>query len=202
MRFEHDLSDNTTIRNTTRWSRVKQDYLLTAVMGGATNITQPDPNDVGTWTWSRLANTKDVSNKILTNQTNLTSKFYTGSIGHDISAGFELTRETQTNYGVYPLRLRRSIFTIPTATSLLAVWTAAAPTPTGRRIPSASMPSIPCRLPVISSLTAASVWITTRPNMTAPACAAAPAAVRLPARPAWRKTARSPRLIPPPAAIW
>ncbi|WP_407284342.1 catecholate siderophore receptor Fiu [Raoultella ornithinolytica] len=103
MRFEHDLSDNTTIRNTTRWSRVKQDYLLTAVMGGATNITQPDPNDVGTWTWSRLANTKDVSNKILTNQTNLTSKFYTGSIGHDISAGFELTRETQTNYGVYPI---------------------------------------------------------------------------------------------------
>ena len=103
MRFEHDLSDNTTLRNTTRWSRVKQDYLLTAVMGGATNITQPDPNDVGTWTWSRLANTKDVSNKILTNQTNLTSKFYTGSIGHDISTGFELTRETQTNYGVYPI---------------------------------------------------------------------------------------------------
>ncbi len=82
---------------------MKQDYLLTAVMGGATNITQPDPNDVGTWTWSRLANTKDVSNKILTNQTNLTSKFYTGSIGHDISTGFELTRETQTNYGVYPI---------------------------------------------------------------------------------------------------
>ena len=103
MRFEHDLSDNTTIRNTTRWSRVKQDYLLTAVMGGATNIARPDPNDVSTWTWSRLANTKDVSNKILTNQTNLTSRFYTGSIGHDISAGFELTRETQTNYGVYPL---------------------------------------------------------------------------------------------------
>ncbi|WP_404653002.1 catecholate siderophore receptor Fiu [Raoultella terrigena] len=103
MRFEHDLSDTTTIRNTTRWSRVKQDYLLTAVMGGASNITQPNPNDVGTWTWSRLANTKDVSNKILTNQTNLTTKFYTGSIGHDISTGFELTRETQTNYGVYPI---------------------------------------------------------------------------------------------------
>ena len=50
MRFEHDLSDTTTIRNTTRWSRVKQDYLMTAVMGGASNITQPNPNDVGTWT--------------------------------------------------------------------------------------------------------------------------------------------------------
>ncbi|CAM3905062.1 MULTISPECIES: catecholate siderophore receptor Fiu [Klebsiella] len=103
MRFEHDLSDTTTIRNTTRWSRVKQDYLMTAVMGGASNISQPNPDDVGTWTWSRLANTKDISNKILTNQTNLTSTFYTGAIGHDVSTGVEFTRETQTNYGVYPL---------------------------------------------------------------------------------------------------
>lgn len=76
MRFEHDINDNTTIRNTTRWSRVKQDYLMTAIMGGASNITQPT-SDVNSWTWSRTANTKDVSNKILTNQTNLTSTFYT-----------------------------------------------------------------------------------------------------------------------------
>jgi outer membrane receptor for monomeric catechols len=92
---------DTTIRNTTRWSRVKQDYLMTAIMGGASNITQPT-SDVNSWTWSRTANTKDVSNKILTNQTNLTSTFYTGSIGHDVSTGVEFTRETQTNYGVYP----------------------------------------------------------------------------------------------------
>ncbi|WP_226568885.1 catecholate siderophore receptor Fiu [Mangrovibacter yixingensis] len=100
LRFEHDLTDNTTIRNTTRWSRVKQKYLLTAVMGGASNITQPDSNNVDTWTWSRLANTKDVSNSILTNQTNLTSKFHTGFVGHDVSTGVEFTREKQTNYGV------------------------------------------------------------------------------------------------------
>ncbi len=41
LRFEHDLTENTTVRNTTRWSRVKQEYLLTAVMGGANNITAP-----------------------------------------------------------------------------------------------------------------------------------------------------------------
>lgn len=103
MRFEHDLNDTTTIRNTTRWSRVKQDYLMTAIMGGASNITQPDPNDVGTWTWSRNMNTKDVSNKIVTNQTNLTSTFYTGTVEHDVSTGIEFTRETQVNYGVYPI---------------------------------------------------------------------------------------------------
>jgi catecholate siderophore receptor len=100
LRFEHDLTDNTTVRNTTRWSRVKQEYLLTAVMGGASNITAPDINDVNTWSWSRLVNTKDVSNRILTNQTNITSTFNTGSIGHDVSAGVEFTRENQTNYGV------------------------------------------------------------------------------------------------------
>jgi len=100
LRFEHDINDTTTIRNTTRWSRVKQDYLLTAVMGGASNIIQPNPADVGSWQWSRLANTKDVSNRILTNQTNITSKFSTGPVGHDVSAGVEFTRENQTNYGV------------------------------------------------------------------------------------------------------
>jgi len=100
LRLEHDLSDSTTVRNTTRWARVKQDYLLTAVMGGATNIVQPNRNDVQSWSWSRLANTKDVSNKILTNQTNISSRFQTGSVGHDVSAGVEFTRETQTNYGV------------------------------------------------------------------------------------------------------
>ncbi|KTR88469.1 catecholate siderophore receptor Fiu [Pantoea dispersa] len=103
LRFEHDLSDNTTLRNTTRWSRVKQEYLLTAVMGGASNITAPNPNDVGSWRWSRLANTKDISNRILTNQTNITSKFTTGSVGHDVSAGVEFTRENQTTYGVNAL---------------------------------------------------------------------------------------------------
>ncbi|MEL7695378.1 MULTISPECIES: catecholate siderophore receptor Fiu [Pantoea] len=99
LKLEHDLSDNTTLRNTTRWSRVKQDYLLTAVMGGATNVIRPN-SDVNSWSWSRLANLKDVSNKILTNQTNITSKFQTGSVGHDLSAGVEFTRESQTNYGV------------------------------------------------------------------------------------------------------
>ncbi|PPC72517.1 TonB-dependent siderophore receptor [Pantoea sp. ICBG 985] len=103
LRFEHDLSDNTTLRNTTRWSRVKQEYLLTAVMGGASNITAPNPDDVGSWRWSRLANTKDISNRILTNQTNITSKFATGSVGHDVSAGVEFTRENQTTYGVNAL---------------------------------------------------------------------------------------------------
>lgn len=67
--------------------------MMTAIMGGASNIGRPDPSNVNTWTWTRNINTKDVSNKILTNQANLTSKFYTGAIGHDISTGMEFTHE-------------------------------------------------------------------------------------------------------------
>lgn len=53
---------------------------------------------------TRRIPTKDVSNKILTNQTNLTSTFYT-AVGHDVGTGVEFTRETQTNYGVNPVTL-------------------------------------------------------------------------------------------------
>lgn len=103
MRFEHDLTASTTLRNTTRWSRTKQDYILTSFMAGDSNITMGDPNDVGSWKMARTMNTRDANNRILTNQTNLTSTFSTWGIGHDISTGVEFTRETQTNYGVNPL---------------------------------------------------------------------------------------------------
>jgi len=103
LRFEHDFSDNTTIRNTTRWSETRQKYLLTAIMGGNSQINTQGSSDPGDWTWSRLINTKDVVNKIVTNQTNLTSRFDTGPVSHDISTGIELTHETQTSYGLKSL---------------------------------------------------------------------------------------------------
>ncbi len=100
LRFEHDLSPNTTIRNTTRWARTTQDYLLSSFMAGASNLTVGNPNDPATWMMTRTPNSKDVANEILTNQTNITTKFQTGSLKHDLSMGLELTREKQTNYGV------------------------------------------------------------------------------------------------------
>lgn len=100
LRFEHDLSDNTTIRNITRWAQTRQKYLMTAVMGGVKNIDTHDSSDYNDWTWGRLANTHDTTNKIVTNQTNLTTKFATGSVKHDVSTGFEFTHESQTNWGL------------------------------------------------------------------------------------------------------
>lgn len=100
MRFEHDFSDTITLRNTTRWAQNRQRYLHTAIMGGANNIQTNESTNPHDWTWARLANTRDFSNKILTNQTNLTARFATGSIKHDVSSGVEFTRETQTNWGL------------------------------------------------------------------------------------------------------
>ncbi|KOF54768.1 catecholate siderophore receptor Fiu [Achromobacter sp. DMS1] len=99
LRLEHDFNANTTLRNVTRWSRTKQDYLLTSFMAGASNLTIGDPSDPSTWLMTRTPNLKNISNRIFTNQTNLTSKFSTGSLKHDLSAGFEFTRETQKSYG-------------------------------------------------------------------------------------------------------
>ncbi|MDR2298102.1 MAG: catecholate siderophore receptor Fiu [Comamonas sp.] len=100
LKVEHDFSSTTKLRNTTRWGETKQDYLLTAFMAGTNQLVTPSASDPSTWTMSRNINTKDQVNRILTNQTNLTTSLATGSVQHDLSLGLELTREEQTNYGL------------------------------------------------------------------------------------------------------
>ncbi|CAM3951556.1 catecholate siderophore receptor Fiu [Bordetella muralis] len=106
LRLEHDINDNVTVRNVTRWSRTKQNYLLTSFMAGGASGTPAtpnvigDPNDPSTWEMYRSANLKNSNNRIWTNQTNLTAKFSTGSFKHDLSTGFEFTSEMQDNFGM------------------------------------------------------------------------------------------------------
>ncbi|SFM54553.1 catecholate siderophore receptor Fiu [Variovorax sp. OV329] len=96
-RVEHDISPNMTLRNITRWGETSQDYYLTAFMGSSANLRTPNPNDLSTWTIARSNPTnKDQENKIISNQTNLTAKFDTGSVKHSLSTGLELTREEQS----------------------------------------------------------------------------------------------------------
>ena len=91
---EHDFSDDTTLHNTLRWGRTHQDYLLTSFMTSAANLATPDPADPSTWTVARsLPNYKDQTNRIITDQLNLTSRIVTGGVTQDISAGLELTQE-------------------------------------------------------------------------------------------------------------
>jgi len=95
---EHDFSPDNKLTNSTRYGRTKQDYLLSAFMGSATNITAPRGSDPSTWTLARTNRTiKNQENRIMTNQTNLVSNFGSGWIKHTVVSGLELTREEQGN---------------------------------------------------------------------------------------------------------
>lgn len=98
---EHDFSEKVALHNTTRFGRTAQDYLLTAFMGSTANLLTPDPTDPSTWTIARsLPTFKHQSNRIATNQTNLTASIVTGAVTQDISTGVELTQERARTIGM------------------------------------------------------------------------------------------------------
>jgi catecholate siderophore receptor len=92
-RLEHDLTSNATLRNTSRYGRTTEQYVLT----GVNAITQTPLTNPAAWTAARSRQGKDQVNEILTNQTNLNTAFSTGSIGHSISTGVEFIYERQRN---------------------------------------------------------------------------------------------------------
>ena len=127
-RVEHDITPDITLRNTFRYGKIEQDYLLTAFMGGGLTSTRVGTSNVyrgsvpaatagfintlvpGTstvanplaWTQSRnLPTNKTQENTILTNQTNVSAKFNTGSVGHTLNGGVELIREQQSSIGYF-----------------------------------------------------------------------------------------------------
>ncbi|HSV58452.1 MAG TPA: catecholate siderophore receptor Fiu [Variovorax sp.] len=101
-RVEHDITPTTTLRNITRWGKTSQDYFLTSFMASSANLRTPNPNDPSTWAVARSSPTsKDQENTILANQTNLSTKFNTGSVGHSLNTGLELIREEQISRNFY-----------------------------------------------------------------------------------------------------
>jgi catecholate siderophore receptor len=101
---EHDFNDQVALHNTTRWGRTQQDYLLTSFMGATANLLTPNPTDPSTWTITRnLPTFKHQSNRIATNQTNVTVSIDSGEVKQDISAGIELTQEKARAIGMAAL---------------------------------------------------------------------------------------------------
>jgi catecholate siderophore receptor len=113
-RIEHDITPDITLRNTTRYGKTSQDYQLTSFMLGGLSATggtpaansaflaTPNPAIPAGWTFRRnLPTNKDQDNTIFVNQTNVTAKVNTGSIGHSISAGLEIMREEQKASNFY-----------------------------------------------------------------------------------------------------
>jgi catecholate siderophore receptor len=89
-RFEHDFSENVTLRNTSRYGKLHQFYVLTGV--NALTVTDPDPD---LWTVARTRQSKFQDNTLLTNQTNVSANLQTGSVGHAITGGIEFIDEEQ-----------------------------------------------------------------------------------------------------------
>lgn len=98
--IEHDLGNGDLLRNTTRWGRTHQDYLLSSFMASAAYFNTPDINDPSTWTIRRMPNYQNQTNTILTNQLGLIQHAQTGSVKHTFSYGLELTREKVETWGM------------------------------------------------------------------------------------------------------
>lgn len=91
-RLEHDFAPGVTLRNTTRYGKLKQQYELTGV--NAVTVTDSDPDN---WTVARTRQGKDQVNEIFTNQTHLNATFSTGAIQHSLVTGVEFIYEKQSN---------------------------------------------------------------------------------------------------------
>ncbi|MEO8064186.1 MAG: catecholate siderophore receptor Fiu [Pseudomonadota bacterium] len=91
-RIEHDFNDNVSIRNTSRYGKLRQFYVLT----GVNALTATDANPQA-WTVARTRQSKFQENTLLTNQTNVTANLMLAGMQHDITGGFEFIDEEQYN---------------------------------------------------------------------------------------------------------
>jgi catecholate siderophore receptor len=88
LRVEHDFQSGLTLRNQTRYSETTREAVVTSIANPA--AYNPTTNLV---TLSRQANERH--NDILSNLTHLAARVTTGSLRHDLSAGLELSTESQ-----------------------------------------------------------------------------------------------------------
>ncbi len=99
--IEHRFDPGLVLRNTSRWGRTHQNYMLTSFQATAATLVTPNLNNIATWTIARNIPTfKNQTNTILANQTNLSANFRTGPIEHDLSAGLEISHEKASTIGV------------------------------------------------------------------------------------------------------
>ena len=91
VKFEHDLNDVTTLRNTSRIGKTTTDRILT----GVNTLATKGSSAPSTWTVSRSRQLTDQENEIAANQTNLTTEFFTFGLRNSLATGIEFMRESQ-----------------------------------------------------------------------------------------------------------
>lgn len=92
-RIEHDINDNITIRNQTRYNEASRESIATRPAYAADNGTLP--NRV-----TRTLISGDRENQIFSNQTSITAKIESGIFKHSIIGGLEYTNEEQDTYTI------------------------------------------------------------------------------------------------------
>jgi catecholate siderophore receptor len=92
-KFEHDLNDVTTLRNTTRVGKTTTDRVLTGVY----TLSANESNDSANWSVRRLRQLTDQRNDIFANQSSLNTEFMTFGLRNDFVGGLELAQEKQKN---------------------------------------------------------------------------------------------------------
>jgi catecholate siderophore receptor len=88
VQLDHRLGGEATIRNLTRYGTTARDSIITSprfVSNTSTDIRRTD------------VKSRDQSDDILANQTNVTGRFDTGSLRHAVVSGLEFSRETSRN---------------------------------------------------------------------------------------------------------
>jgi catecholate siderophore receptor len=88
-RVEHDFGPGLTLRSIVRGGRTKRDSLITSPRFESNSSTTIRRTD-----WK----SRDQSDGIVASQTDLTSRFRTGPLGHTLVTGVEIARETSTNW--------------------------------------------------------------------------------------------------------
>ena len=85
LQLRHEFSESLALRNTTRYGRSRQDYILTQPDDSQGNVANGE-------VWRR-ANTRAGNTQTAINQTDLSGKFALGSVKNDFNVGLELADE-------------------------------------------------------------------------------------------------------------
>jgi catecholate siderophore receptor len=89
LQVDHDFNPRFTLRNLTRYGKTTRDSAITAPRFASVNTSTAI---------NRQLQSRDMTDTIAANQTNLTSRITTGGLSHAIAAGVEFSRETSLNY--------------------------------------------------------------------------------------------------------
>lgn len=106
LKLEHDFNDDQTLRNNTQFGRTYRDSVITAPRivrnPAADPLFGPNPTVTGSdgaqYGLNHEVQSRDQTDKIFSNQTDLTSKFDTGRFDHTLVSSIEYSHETSVNY--------------------------------------------------------------------------------------------------------